>query len=323
MNAVHKFNLLLQVRELSNINRALRREKIPVVYLKGILEQYSLTGAWPNYSPVDIDILVRPEDAVRVKQILNSLGYRLIISSDPGKRISEQAELTFTRRIGRFHVTVDVHTMAFVPTKNVFDVLPPALSGKIAGEFFRRRRFIHFQKQRFAILCSEDMLLHQSLNFFFHHSCRGATQLSEIATILREARIDWDAVAKRLQKWDLSIFAYFPLKLAAIIHGAPVPDNVLRVLAPRGILVPAASFLIVSGFGEQTLQSRLSYRYNILLRFLILEKPVIEKIAGIMSPAAVARIIRKPRYLFAVLVTVFRAIFQKRSTTKNTMQSED
>lgn len=323
MNAVHKLNLLLQVRELSNINRVLRREKIAVVYLKGILEQYSLTGAWPNYLPLDIDILVRPEDAVRVKRLLNSLGYRLIISSDPGKRMSDQAELTFGRRIGRFHVTVDVHMMAFVPTKNVFDVLPPELSGKIAGEFLRRRRFIRFQKQRVAILCPEDMLLHQSLNFFFHHSCRGAAQLSEIATILREARIDWNTVVKRLQKWGLSIFAYFPLKLSAIIHGAPVPDNVLRVLATRGILAPVASFLIVSGFGGRILESRLSYRYNILLRFLILEKPVFEKIAEIVSPAVVARIIRKPRYLCAVLATAFRAVFPKGTTTKNTTRSKD
>lgn len=323
MDSIHKFNLLLQVRELLSVNRIFRREKIAVVYLKGILGHYSLTGTWLNYSPVDIDILVRPEDAARVKQILNSLGYRLIISSDPGQRVSEQAELTLGRRIGRFHVTIDVHTLVFIPTKHVFDVLPRLLSLKISDEFFQRRRFIRFRKQRVAIFCPEDMLLHQSLNFFFHHSCRGAAQLSEIATILQGARIDWNAVVKRLQKWGLSIFAYFPLKLAVIIHGAPVPDNVLRLLAPRGILAPAASFLIVAGFGEQTLQSRLSYRYNILLRFLILEKPIIEKIGEIIALPIIWRTMRKPKYLSAVLATVFRAIFPKKTTTKNTMQSEN
>lgn len=268
--------LLVYTDELLKLQKALARKNIQVVYLKGIIQYFALTKKWPAKIPVDIDILIPSGSFSKVKQILKSLGYFL---HRPYQNPAIRPQISFVKSHVLGPIVYDVHNQIFFPTKYIFNVLPPKLVKQITAEFISRATTISFQNQKFRILEPEDMLLHQCLNFFFHHSCRNKHQVYDISLIIKLTKINWEVILKRLQLWNLKEFAYYPLLLTKQISKAKVPTFVLKQLRPKSLLAIFAPLFINSrtiSFPIKNMHVR--FRYNILLRLLIADQPVLQKI---------------------------------------------
>lgn len=275
-----KEKLLLHVYEFLKIQDALTKSKIDAVYLKGFLQHFNLTKRWPNKAPVDIDILIPSLSFNRVKNILISLDF-----SQHRKYRNPQSrpQINFVKETSVGPVVCDVHNQTFFPTKYIFNVLPPKLVKQITAEFISRTTTISFQNQKFRILKPEDMLLHQCLNFFFHHSLKNPRQSFDISTIAKYQKINWHYVVKKLTDWKLKEFAYFSLLVSKRLAKAKIPDFVLKKLKSKNAL-PFLNLILtnpkIASKPIKNMHSR--FRYNILLRFLIFDKPMTEKIKTVL-----------------------------------------
>ena len=124
--------LLVYADELLKLQRELNRNDIHPVYLKGIIQYYSLIGHWPEKNPVDIDILIPPSSFSKVRRILESLGYLIHRQyQNPAAR----PQVSFVKPHVLSPVVCDIHNQIFFPTKYIFDVLPPKLVKEITAEF--------------------------------------------------------------------------------------------------------------------------------------------------------------------------------------------
>ncbi|MBI5356101.1 nucleotidyltransferase family protein [Candidatus Collierbacteria bacterium] len=272
--------LLIYVDELLKLQRALNRKGVQAVYLKGITQYYFLTGRWPKIHPVDIDILIPNSSFSKVNLILKSLGYsKHRFYQQPSLR----PQINFVKKLPRATIVCDIHNQIFFPTKYIFNVLPPKLVKRITSEFIRRAQSIIFQRNKFLILENEDMLLHQCLNFFFHHSCRNQHQSFDISLITRNLDINWEIVISRLASWNLKEFAYYPLLLSKQTAKANVPNSVLLKLKPKNILSSLVPLFINSHTVKSPIRNmHLRFRYNIFLRLLIANQSILQKIQAFL-----------------------------------------
>lgn len=228
--------LLLQISEMININRRFRRKRIPSVFLKGILEEFYLTGSLPSSPPLDIDILISKKDFPAAAEIFQSENYRLMLEN-PDDVFSaaagmKKSQLNAVKFVGGIKIVFDVHLLALIPTGIIAFTLPPALSRRISNRIINRRRFIEFKSRRFPIPRNEDLLIHRLLNFFFHHSCRGSPELKKISDIINCLRLDWSEIVTLLKTDGLAESAYYPLALAKQAYRPPVPAQVLNSIRP-------------------------------------------------------------------------------------------
>lgn len=268
--------LLVYTNELLKLQKALTRNNIQAVYLKGIIQHFALTKKWPVKIPVDIDILIPSGSFLKVRQILKSLGYAI---HRPYRNPPIRPQISFVKSHVLGPIVCDIHNQAFFPTKYIFNVLPPKLVKQLTAEFLSRAKTISFQNKKFRILGPEDMLLHQSLNFFFHHSCRNPHQIYDIALITKLVNINWEIFLKRLQFWNLKEFVYYPLLLAKNIAKTRIPNLTLEKLKPNKPFSLFASLFINSKTVASPVKNmHLRFRYNIFLRLLISNQSLLKKI---------------------------------------------
>ena len=268
--------LLVYTDELLKLQKALTHNNIQAVYLKGLIQHFSLTKQWPKNNPVDIDILIPTGSFPKVRRIIKSLGYS---AHRPYQSPAARPQVSFIKTDTLIPIVCDIHNQIFFPTKYIFNVLPPKLVKKITAEFLDRAKTISFQNQRFRILGPEDMLLHQCLNFFFHHSCRNEHQIYDITLIIKLVNINWEIILKRLMAWNLNEFVYYPLLLAKQVAKARIPNFVLEKLQPKSAFALFAPLFINPRTVSSPIKNmHIRFRYNLFLRFLIADQSILQKI---------------------------------------------
>lgn len=287
----------IPVKQLIEINKPLAANNLDLIYLKGTLQSYYLYHHLPKYLPLDTDILIKIKDLGIASKILTRIGFTATTSLSSSIDINLQSNTPQINFINTKNILlpeiVDLHLLILNPTDLIFNYLPIKKTVDITRQMFLRKRRIKFATTNFFILENEDMLLHQCLNFFFHHCCRGKRQLHDIADIIKILPIKWPVILKRLKKWDLEIYAHYPLLLAKKICRAPVPKDVLRITTPIGPLRDYALNYINKITIDQPIDNpRLRYRFNIWLRFLLSKKPLWKSFAEFLSPIVLLKIVK-------------------------------
>lgn len=269
---------MLQLFQLIEIQRIFHEEKIPVVHLKGIIQSQYLNSTLPKLIPQDIDILIKRRNFRRVAKIFKKAGYTMFIeypfSKITVKEALIQPQINFIKYIWGRAIVFDVHMLLFNPTKHLFNILPYRKVNLLTAEVFERAQPLIFNRTKFLLLDNEDMLLHQCLNYFFHHCCRGINQLGDINNIIDSVSIRWGEVLSRAQRWKLSRYIYYPLFLSREIFQTEVSKNVLFALKPKGLLPTLAKILFINRrtVNQPIDNPRIRFYFNILLRFFISSK---------------------------------------------------
>ena len=272
------------------------------------MQSYALNHRLPAYAPIDIDILIRINKIDKLIKLLRNKGFRLskTIYNYSEIDLYHNPQLTFVNTSNsKLPRAIDVHLLIFNPTKSIFNSMPVNKGLKITRQMFLRKRKIKFGPTNFFILENEDMLLHQCLNFFFHHCCRGKRQLHDIADIIKILPIKWPVILERLIEWDLETYAHYSLQLAKEIYHAPIPKKILDITAATGPLRNYISNFINKTTIDQPINNpRLRYRFNIWLRFLLSKEPIWRNLAKLLSPIVLLRIIKDLRYVPCLLRSI-------------------
>ena len=215
-------NLALYQR-MRTIILHLRRQGIAVIVLKGAYLAQVVYRDPSLRLMSDIDLLVKPEDIARVRDLFHHLGY---VQVQPDEPVGD------ARHHDQFaHPTVqpdfEIH-WSLVSSGELFRVdheglWERAVETSIAG-------------LPAQVLSPEDMVLHLCLHTSYQHVFDRFSLrcLCDIQRCLRHygARVDWEQVCRRADEWRCTRHVHLTLLLACELLGATVPPAVVARLRP-------------------------------------------------------------------------------------------
>ena len=211
--------------DLSKILKALHRENIPVILLKGAhLAQlvYSNIALRPMG---DIDILVRKNDLLKAEQKLTELGY------------SSLRENSVEEACGTCQHIPPMTKQDAPPVELHWTLEAPTCSFSIDIEgMWQRARPATVAGVDTLTLSPEDLLLHLCLHTSVHHMySNGLRAFCDIRETIRHHRdeLNWDTVQNRAREWGAVNAVYLTLYFAKSLLGAEVPDDFLNRLIPK------------------------------------------------------------------------------------------
>lgn len=223
-NASH--NLML-TGELIGILNALAAEGIDVVPFKGPVLADQVYGNVSMRQFCDLDVLVRPHDVLRARQVLIERGYQ------PEFNLSREREEEYVRAEHAFQLTkeetgfvVELH-WSFGSKDQVFPLR--------AAEIWQRLQPRSLQGHSIQSLSNEDLLLYLCVHGAKHRWER-LEWICSIAALLRaEKQMNWRRVAALAQRTGGLRGLRLGLLLANDICGVPLPPLLAgAALADRG-----------------------------------------------------------------------------------------
>jgi hypothetical protein len=198
---------------LDEILNACEEAGIQAILLKGAA-LFHLVYPEPGLRPMrDIDLLVRPEQVMILKQILNTLGYHARLRARHWS-IPQHHQPPVTRELGGVPIDVEAHTELFDEFWQAS--FPPARA------LFDRARPFAFMTHTAYSLSLEDMLAH-----IYRHMTIDEARLIAIADLVSLSErfadeIDWEAVRMRSPEvlGGLSLFHFLTPLSARLIEKA-------------------------------------------------------------------------------------------------------
>lgn len=209
-----------QLDALAEIAGAFRAAGLPLVLLKGAALLLT-TYAKPALRPMaDLDLLVRPRDLPRAREILLEMGYSVLYPVRYPDLF--QHELDFLRE-KPFRVGLDLHT-------NLFP-MPHAMDGAQMEWFWRNT--VAAQKGSVAglVFRPEAQLLHLCGHTWLGHHGGDLVNQLDAHEVIRQNSLDWDLLLEKARAFGLLIPLQRTLPGLAAGWGTPVPAGVLARLA--------------------------------------------------------------------------------------------
>jgi hypothetical protein len=252
-NAARNLHL---TRELLNLLDLFERAAIPVVAFKGIVLAWSLYGNPALRRVGDLDLLVRPPDLLRAREMLVSAGYRCPYPDDLRLfRLGRQIPL-----VSKSAVVADLH----------WSLAPSWLCyGLDTDAVWTRLNTVQIAGREVRTLAPEDLLLFLCVHGAKHSWC-SLDLLADLARLIERGQLDWDRVIARASSRRISRMVFSGLLLAVDLLGIDLPAPVIAQLRVH----PSASAL-AAWSRERLLQPSpppLSKRQELSLQLRLLER---------------------------------------------------
>ncbi len=210
---------------LADILKALQRDRIPVIALKGACLAQGVYDSIGLRSMCDVDILVRKPDLQGAADSLRRIGYSTPREFDIEVETSRSLHLPQFKKPGA--PPVDVHWTIEQP------IHPFRID--IDG-VWRRARPTTIAGVDILTPSPGDLLLHTCLHASYHHRFNASAlkAFCDISEILRRhgARMNWERFALRADQWRISRSVHLCLYLAREMMGAPAPRTLLEAMQP-------------------------------------------------------------------------------------------
>jgi len=210
-------------RDLAVILGALDTAGVPAILLKGAHLARKVYRHAGLREMNDLDLLIRPADAVRAANTLQSLGYQFLTPYTPSS--------TYT---GGPHHLPRMMKPGAAPVELHLTLAPSSGLLKIDVDGLWRRAVPLEPRSRHFTLCPEDLLLHICAHSAYPHSGEfGLRPLCDVDQIVRAfPALDWTGFCDRAREWRATRGTFMTLHLAVSCLGASVPGWVLDSLRP-------------------------------------------------------------------------------------------
>ena len=211
-------NLFL-TRELLKLLNLLAAHEIPAIPYKGPVLAASAYGNLALRQFCDLDILIHKQDALRVKTLLLTQGYRLSQEQPPGAQeamwFQSACEYNFVSNDGR--VMVEPH-WAIARTKYCFLLDPECLWERLEPISLAGTPVVTFQPQ--------DLLLIICMNGT-KDVWKSLKQICDVAEVIRaHQEIDWEQVMKQARILGSERMLLVSFFLASDLLGTALPEKV-------------------------------------------------------------------------------------------------
>ncbi len=216
---IRKYTLasLVSRTELLKVLKYLQEHQVPAIPLKGpALASYVYPEAWLRV-PGDLDILVRRQDVLKVKDLVISLGYQPELRMTPAQEanwISSQCEYNFNLDDPLTHL--EIH----------WRIVPPSFPVSLDHEkLWQRVKKTTFEGETILNFSPEDLLLILCIHGL-KHCWERLKWVCDIAELIRAfPSLDWDKVVSRATSIGGRRTLFLGLSLAQDLLGADLPNR--------------------------------------------------------------------------------------------------
>lgn len=215
---------LAMYRELGVILSRLRERGIPVIVLKGAQLAAAVYENIALRTMIDLDLLVKSDDLLRVEQELLALG----CEPRDRNRVIANDNHHFLYTWPQLRLVVEVHWTILAAE------YPCQID--IAGLWARAQPAV-LEGTPALTLSPEDLILHLCIHTAYHTGQMRLKMLCDIGEVIRRygAEMDWPAIGTRARQWGIVRAVYVLLRLAREWLEAAVPADWLAALRPEGL----------------------------------------------------------------------------------------
>jgi hypothetical protein len=207
-------------RHLVTLSAALEKAGVQMILLKGSALAHTVYPD-PSWRPfADLDFLVRGRDWQQATEVLADQGFRRTLPEPRAGfdvRFGKAAEL-----IGDDGLTIDLHRTLVVGPFGLWIDLDELFRGtaplSVGGRVLRR-------------LDDASLFLHACMHASLGWWPPLLMPVRDVAQVSSSARVDWDVVAERTQRWRLAGVVRLAFKTAQETLGASVPPEARAVMA--------------------------------------------------------------------------------------------
>lgn len=215
-------------RRVREAVEALSEAGIDVILLKGAALAYTVYGGFSERPMSDVDLLVRPADAQRARDLLLTSAWAPRFENDVDDLYEGMHHLPpmIDTRTPALQIGLDLHTELFAVHRSPyrFD----------AADLWLEARSVPGLPTRALVSSLENHLLHAALHHAWSHRLTGAAwrTFRDITAIAQQRGFSWDRFLEKVKQAGAADPTYWSLRLARALVGAPVPDRVVEALEP-------------------------------------------------------------------------------------------
>ena len=169
----------------------------------------------------DVDILIRDEDMLKVKGLLEEKGLTEHVEGSVSDRYRSQRMFSLNGKL-----FLDVHV----------DLIGRRLHNRFQGidwgSMWSNKRKVALDDVEFYTLDPVHAILYHCVHLSMHHSFSGLSNYVDVNEMISKYRdeIDWDFFLRRVRECRIKRPVYYTLLFTKRMLGAPVPDEVLEDL---------------------------------------------------------------------------------------------
>ncbi|RCJ40610.1 hypothetical protein A6770_37710 [Nostoc minutum NIES-26] len=229
-------NNLYRTQELHNLLNLFEKNQIPAISFKGPVLAALAYGSLALRQFADLDILIHKQDAIKVRELLISQNYHLIVEQLSNATDAEEAiylqsacEYNFLKNDGR--VAVEPH-WGFAKRKLCISFNPDPL--------WQRLIEVSLVDKTVRTFSVEDSLLVTCINGAkdYWNSLKTICDVTEL--IRAHQDIDWDAVIEQARIIGCQRILFLGLFLAHEMLGAALPERVWQNIQTDAAIKPLA-----------------------------------------------------------------------------------
>lgn len=239
-NDIYLLQSTIYFQEIIKISKALERNKIDFVFLKGLPLMLYIYGAHPKRIYADCDVLIKSKNINQVEKILKGLGFKKtvgVIAKNRLKASNINPEISFYKYINGWPVVFDIHTSVFFlynQAGNLSTLFHQKLIDSFARELLLNKQMVQIQNNELPLLSLTSLVVYLLLHYY-HHNFIGAFRLRLIAEIINKNRnkIQWNDLIRIIKNHQFEGFIYPGFFLLTKYYGIIVPPDFLFSIAPN------------------------------------------------------------------------------------------
>ena len=222
---VSDFAMLHLEHRLRESLRALQREGVKTLLLKGAGLAFTVYAGARQRPMSDIDLLVEPNEASTARRIMLETGWREADDGPPDDVYLHHHHLPPLFDSRSRDLQLEIHTALF-PERQPFAF--------DTSEVWARARVIGPVMPGALAPCAVHALLHTCLHFFWSHQARFGVwrTIRDVHALSLTGDIDWQEFVTKARAVRGATSCYWTLRVAQVAGGVPVPPYVLDDLCP-------------------------------------------------------------------------------------------
>lgn len=228
-------NNLFFMQELIEVVKTLNNHHIESVPYKGPILALQAYGNLSMRQFSDLDLLVKKDDVPFIKEILISKGYKPEFNLNS---VQEQNYMNSQRELKLIHETKGISLELHWKFSGVFQNLPP----NAEKMFLKNLDILDIGGVQIPKISPENLILILSIHNASHH-WSSLAWLVDIATLIKNQKIDWSQVLKTSQKLSIRKILFINLYLCHFLLDLELDNEISNYLNDDSVRKTANIFV--------------------------------------------------------------------------------
>lgn len=228
-------NNLFFMQELIEVVKTLNNHHIESVPYKGPILALQAYGNLSMRQFSDLDLLVKKDDVPFIKEILISKGYKPEFNLNS---VQEQNYMNSQRELKLIHETKGISLELHWKFSGVFQNLPP----NAEKMFLKNLDILDIGGVQIPKISPENLILILSIHNASHH-WSSLAWLVDIATLIKNQKIDWSQVLKTSQKLSIRKILFINLYLCQSLLDLELDNDISNYLNDDSVRKTANIFV--------------------------------------------------------------------------------